>query len=382
MFFCPLLKNSLVKTLVELKNRDCTDSAGKTNSGSDTVVSDSGLLKLLSAAWLSRESLLLQWSHEKTNCFRVFHGTVEGLPGVSVDCYGEQLLIQSFHHTLQPSELDVIESFYQSKLSSLNRTDYHDRSSKGSRRDKGDTYVSSDSVEGTELGVVYEVDVKRLGQDPLLFLDMRVGRQWMLEHAAEKTVLNLFSYTCGIGVCAGVAGASKVWNIDFSLSALAVGETNALMNGLDLEKIKFIQSDCFPALKQLAGIPIKARQKRLKNGRMTKTSLPDYPSLPQKKFDIVFMDPPRWAKSAFGTVDLVRDYQSLFKPALMATKEGGKMLVCNTVAKVDRGEWAAQLIRCGEKLGRKLSVEEVLTPYQDFPSFDESPPLKILVLQV
>lgn len=346
------------------------------------MVSERDLLDMLAVAWRSRESLLSQWSSDETNCFRVFHGTVEGLPGVSVDCYGEQLLVQSFHHVLQPSELTGIESFYQSKLPHITRTVYHDRSAKGSKRGDSDTYSHSESLEGVELGVTYDVDVKRLGQDPLLFLDMRVGRQWMLDNARDKSVLNLFSYTCGIGVCAGVGGARNVWNIDFSSSALAVGEANALMNGLDMENIKFIQSDCFPALKQLAGIPVKARQKRLKNGRRVKTSLPEYPKLPQKQFDIVFMDPPRWAKSAFGTVDLVRDYQSLFKPALMATKEGGKMLVCNNVAKVDRDEWANQLIRCGEKAGRHIEIETVLQPYEDFPSFDESPPLKILVLQV
>ena len=204
----------------------------------------------------------------------------------------------------------------------------------------------------------------------------------MLENACNKTVLNLFAYTCGIGVCAAKAGATNVWNVDFSASALGVGQTKALITGLDLERIRFIQSDCFPALKQLAGIPIKSRNKRLNNGRVVKRSFPDYPKLPKKQFDIVFMDPPRWAKSAFGTVDLVRDYQSLFKPALMATKAGGKLVVCNNVAKVDRDQWAEQLMACAKKAGRQISIESVLEPYEDFPSFDGNPPLKILVLLV
>ena len=340
------------------------------------------LKALLEGAWSNRHALFQQAKQEGSDCYRVFHGTVEGIQGLSIDCYGPQLLVQSFHYSISPSQLLDIDAFYRAKLPGIQNVVYHDRCAKSSRRESNDTYETSDSIEGSELGVTYQVDVKRLGQDPLLFLDMRVGRQWMLDNAQGKSVLNLFSYTCGIGTCAAKAGAKTVWNIDFSESALAVGENNALMNGLDLEAIRFISSDCFPALKQLAGIPIKVRQKRLNNGRVAKTSLPAYPALPKKQFDVVFMDPPRWAKSAFGTVDLVRDYQSLFKPALMATKPGGQMVVCNNVAKVDRGVWTSQLVRCAEKLGRNIEVEEVLEPYEDFPSFDGKPPLKILVLRV
>ncbi len=340
------------------------------------------LKELLENAWSNRQTLFQQAKQEGSDCYRVFHGAAEGIQGLSIDCYGPQLLVQSFHHSVPSSQFLDIEAFYRAKLPDLKNVVYHDRSAKSSRRDSNDTYEVSDAIEGAELGVAYQVDVKRLGQDPLLFLDMRVGRQWILDNAKGKSVLNLFSYTCGIGTCAGKAGAKAVWNIDFSESALAVGENNALINGLDLGAMRFISSDCFPALKQLAGIPIKARQKRLKNGRMAKASLPSYPSLPKKQFDIVFMDPPRWAKSAFGTVDLVRDYQSLFKPALMATKAGGQMVVCNNVAKVDKDVWASQLVRCAEKLGRNIEIEEVLVPYEDFPSFDGNPPLKILVLRV
>ncbi|PCJ47585.1 MAG: SAM-dependent methyltransferase [Moraxellaceae bacterium] len=345
-------------------------------------MTDDELRHLLEVAWHSRQTLMQRFREEGTDCFRLFHGTAEGLPGVSIDCYGSQLLIQSFHFSLQSNRINTIESFYQQKLPQLESTIYHDRSPAHSRRRSPDTYDERAPIEGEELGVTYQVDVKRLGQDPLLFLDMRVGRQWMLDNAAGKSVLNLFSYTCGIGICASKAGAKTVWNVDFSASALAVGESNALINGLDLEKMRFIQSDCFPALKQLAGIPITARQKKSKNGRRVKQALPDYPRLPSKQFDLVFMDPPRWAKSPFGTVDLVRDYQSLFKPALMATKVGGNMVVCNNVAKVDRDSWLAQLVRCGEKNGRKVEVVEMLQPENDFPSYDGIAPLKIAVLKV
>jgi 23S rRNA (cytosine1962-C5)-methyltransferase len=122
----------------------------------------------------------------------------------------------------------------------------------------------------------------------------------------------------------------------------------------------------------LAGLPISARRGH---------KLPDYPRLQQRQFDRVVLDPPAWAKSAFGTVDLLRDYQSLLKPAILATAEDGVLICCNNLAKVALGDWRAQVLRCAEKLGRPVRECQVLAPAPDFPSVDGQPPLKTLILQ-
>ena len=44
---------------------------------------------------------------------------------------------------------------------------------------------------------------------------------------------------------------------------------------------------------------------------------------------------PTWSTSRFGTVDIVRDYQSLFKPCVLAAKPGGTILATNHVSTVD-----------------------------------------------
>lgn len=50
------------------------------------------------------------------------------------------------------------------------------------------------------------------------------------------------------------------------------------------------------------------------------------------QFDVVFLDPPRYAKSAFGVVDLIPDYAALFKPALLSTLEGGTFICWQTTS--------------------------------------------------
>jgi 23S rRNA (cytosine1962-C5)-methyltransferase len=101
-----------------------------------------------------------------------------------------------------------------------------------------------------------------------------------------------------------------------------------------------------------------------------------------REFDLVVLDPPTWATTSFGAVDLVRDYQSLFKPSVLATKPGGTILATNHVSTVDLDEWLESLQRCAAKAGRPLSSLEVLTPEADFPSPDGRHPLKVALATV
>jgi 23S rRNA (cytosine1962-C5)-methyltransferase len=331
------------------------------------------LKNLISQAWQNRTDLKAQWLAENTDCYRIFHGTNEGLPGTTLDRYGPLLILQTFHQSVADDELAQVREFAAEEFPDLHLV-YNDRSRDNSRiQENTDEVHELDSMpmEASELGVKYRVQGRHQGQDPWLFLDLRAGRRYVKAHSEGKTVLNLFSYTCGIGIAAGVGGAKRVVNVDFAESSLAVGIENALLNKLD--QVEFIQSDVFPAIKQFANMPIAVRRGK---------KLPKYPKHKPEQFDLVFLDPPRWAKSAFGNVDLIRDYQSLFKPSLLATKKGGQLICCNNVAQVDRDEWLESLKRCAIKAGRPLKSIEMLLPDTDFPSPDGNPPLKVAICQL
>lgn len=329
---------------------------------------------LLATALEKRHDLLAQAKERNTDCYRVFHGTVEGINGLNIDRYGEAWLIQSFHQTLTDDELKEVSD----SLTHLEPLPviYNDRSDKNSRVMNKLDVINDDFANQAQ--VMHENDIKftsklrHEGQDPLLFLDMRKGREFVKANSQNKTVLNLFSYTCGIGTAAAVGGATRVMNVDFSSFALAAGKTNAELNGVS-DVCEFVQSDAFPALRQLAGLKVGGRRNQ---------KLPKYPKLPTTQFDLVFLDPPRFAKSPFGIVDLINDYQSLFKPALLTTKSGGTIVCCNNVAKVDRDAWFNALVRCVEKQGRTVSQHNWLDCHEDFPSFDGNHPLKMVALTI
>ncbi|WP_417707002.1 class I SAM-dependent rRNA methyltransferase [Pseudomonas sp.] len=331
----------------------------------------------LRAALAARENLLADLHAQGTDCYRLFHGSQEGASGLTVDRYGPQLLVQSFHQPLAASDLHSIVGSVETHLGQPLLPVYNDRSRGNSRIDRDPSLFQADDAAledmvGREWGLNYRVRGRHAGQDPLLFLDLRNARGWIKANSVGKSVLNLFAYTCGVGLCAAAGGAREVSNLDFAQGNLAVGRENGALNP-ELPAMQFIQSDYFPAIRQLADLPISSRRGQ---------KLPSYPRLQPRQFDLVFLDPPAWAKSAFGTVDLLRDYQSLLKPALLATAEGGTLVCSNNLAKVEMNDWRAQVLRCAEKLGRPVQDCQVIVPAPDFPSQDAKPPLKTLILHL
>ncbi|MCK9816200.1 class I SAM-dependent methyltransferase [Pseudomonas sp. MAFF 302046] len=337
----------------------------------------SSLNQALRAALDHRQDLLAELHQQGTDCYRLFHGSQEGAGGLTIDRYGPQLLVQSFHQPLEREALLELHATVEQALDLPSLLVYNDRSRGNSRIDREDSvYRAEDAalqdLVGHEWGLNYRVRGRHAGQDPLLFLDLRNARGWVKQHSAGKSVLNLFAYTCGVGLSAAAGGAREVCNLDFAEGNLAVGRENGALNPA-LPEMQFVQSDYFPAIRQLAGLPITQRRGH---------KLPSYPRLEQRQYDLVLLDPPAWAKSAFGTVDLLRDYQSLLKPALLATAEDGVLICCNNLAKVAMDDWRDQVLRCAEKAGRPVRDCQVLTPGLDFPSNDQQPPLKTLILQL
>lgn len=334
------------------------------------------LSNTLAAALAARAELIVQLEAEQTNAYRLFHGSAEGRPGLTVDRYGDQLLAQTFHTPLSAEDLSELESFYAEAFPGLPLL-WNDRSQSNSRiankLSPEQTILAHEPSAFMELGIRYCYQARHAGQDPWLFLDLRAARRRILQESAEKSVLNVFAYTCGLGLAAAKGGAEHVVNVDFAESSLAVGKENVRLNDLPI-RVRFVKSDAFAALRQFSGL---GQAKMVRGKRM-----PPFPTLEPKKFDLVFLDPPRFAKNPFGVVDIVKDYAALFKPALLSTIEGGTMMCCNNVAEVDRLVWLDQLERCAKKAGRTINAVEWIEPEADFPSPDGKPPLKVALLRV
>lgn len=327
---------------------------------------------LLSRALESRGPLLEKLAAEGTDCYRLFHGIAEGLTGLTVDRYGPLLLAQTFRDPLPTSDTAALEEALHEAVPGALHFAYNHRGKKPSESfDKWHKPAPEALGEFTcrEGGIKYLVRARHRGIDPWLFLDLRPGRRFLRGTAGGKSVLNLFAYTCGAGVCAAAGGAEEVWNVDFAGSSLEVGRRNAALNDIQDSRFRTVQEDCLTVVRQLAGLDVKGRFGSRRR----------YERIEPRRFDVVFLDPPAWAKGPLTAVDAERDYPSMFKPAVLALKPGGTIIATNHVASVAFEEWEESLRRCAAKAGRPLKTLERVGPDGDFPSFDGRPPLKIAV---
>lgn len=321
---------------------------------------------VLTASIGRRDALLDALHAAETDAYRLLHGAVEGAPGVAIDRYGPLLLIQTWREPLTVSP-EVLAEVASEQLG-VPLTAVWNHRHRRTRPDFARYHQPEipDAPVCQENGLWFDARPRHGGTDPLLFLDFRAVRRRVRGLAEGRSVLNLFAYTCGIGVAALAGGASEVWNVDFAASSLAVGETNRALNGLP--DWRNIQEDVFPINRQLAGLKVPPRRK--------------YVRVAPRSFDLVVLDPPRFSKGSFGAVDLVRDYPSVFKPALLATAPGGTLICTNNVASVDRETWLAGLERSAAKAGRPIGDVEIIKPEDDFPSPDGRHPLKVAQITV
>ncbi|MEE2828553.1 MAG: class I SAM-dependent methyltransferase [Myxococcota bacterium] len=336
----------------------------------DTPIDEVGLPLL--QAIDARRPLLERLESEDTDCYRLFHGATEGCPGLAVDRYGSVLLVQSWGRPLAEGALPRIGDRVCSALGLDLVTVWNHRGGGHTPFERLQPAPDLSDAVGREAGLLYSVDPRHGGRDPLLFLDFRSARARVRSESAGRSVLNLFAYTCGVGVAALAGGASELWNVDFSAGALELGGQNLARNGFGAERFRQVQEEAVVVTRQLAGLPVKGRGARRRR----------FQRFSQRAFDLVVLDPPAWATGPFGAVDLVRDYPGVFKPALLATRPGGRMLVTNNVASVDLEDWLEILHRAARKAGRPIADLELLEPESDFPSPDGRFPLKMALLQV
>lgn len=240
----------------------------------------------------------LKMQQAVTECQRVFHGrghAFEGLSHVNIDWFPPVLLV-TLYQTVEEVWLAKLTAQLSTWLPEAKSIQAQHRYQKGAPVEvlKGDEISK---LVASEHGLKYHIDIAN-NQNHGLFLDMRNGRQWLLQNSKDKTVLNLFAYTCAFSVAAIAGGADKVVNIDMSKSSLAKGRDNHRLNEHDLSKVKFEGVDIF-----------KSYNKLKKHG----------------PYDVLVCDPPSFQK---GSVNIERDYKKIIKRIPQLVNDGADVILC------------------------------------------------------
>lgn len=251
-------------------------------------------------AWFLRQQL---FDLNQTNGIRVVAAESDGLPGVTVDLYADVLVCQLLSAGAERQRKHIVAALKQlfDGYSIYERSDVDVRKKEGLEPRTGWLHLPRESGEVTikENGLNILVDVIN-GHKTGFYLDQRDSRAAAGRYAKGKTVLNCFSYTGTFGLSVLAGGATHVTNADLSDLALATAERNMELNQLDLSKANMIKADVFKLLRQYK-----------EEG---------------KQFDMVILDPPKFAENKTQLVGACRGYKDINRVAMQIVKPGGLLL--------------------------------------------------------
>jgi 23S rRNA (cytosine1962-C5)-methyltransferase len=323
----------------------------------------------LDRAWLTtriQAAIDLRRNHAElgdTNAYRLINGEGDGLPGLTVDRYGDYLMVQAYCNGWN-NHLKLVTQVLQELLTPVGiyeksrpqKTRELEAVSDSKRYGRLLTGVPApDLLEVRENGLVFLVSLEQ-GLNTGLFLDQRRNRRDLMTRTQGKRLLNLFAYTGAFSVAAAAAGASLVTSVDASSSYTEWAKSNFGANRLNPKRHEFLVGDCLKVLTDL--------------GRQN------------KEYDIILMDPPSFsttAKSRFttrgGTSDIVA-------AALPLLSSNGLIITSSNHQKVDLADYLKELRRGALQAGNELRVISMYGQPEDFPypvTFPEGRYLKYAV---
>ncbi|MFH1428760.1 MAG: class I SAM-dependent methyltransferase [Candidatus Margulisiibacteriota bacterium] len=304
-------------------------------------MTDNYCITLISAAINARQNLIDD-KHE--TAFRLFNGFYEGYPTLVIDIFAATAVIHDY--TKEPAEgsnpdVLAVQKLLIERLPWIQTIIVKVRNSKITAEKNGIFLLGSRcNRKVKEHGVWYAIDL-RLNRDTSMYLDTRNLRRWAIDNLGGKTVINTFAYTGTLGVAAMAGGALQVIHIDSNRSFLNIAKDSYSLNTFPVKKADFRTGDFWALVKSLN------KEKTL--------------------FDGVILDPPFFAESRSGKIDLAKHSTALINKVRPLIKDGGILIAINNalfVSGIDYMESLTQLCADGY-----LSVETVIPVPEDITGY-------------
>jgi 23S rRNA (cytosine1962-C5)-methyltransferase len=248
----------------------------------------------------------------QTNAFRLVHAESDGLPGLIVDRYAGTLVLQS---------LTAGSEYWKDTLADLlleltGLPDIYERSDADVRELEG-LPPQVGPLRGVmplspftilENNLKFTVNLET-GHKTGFYLDQRENRLRVRALAEGRDVLDCFCYTGGFTVNALAGGAQSVISVDSSADALALCQENVSLNALDVSRQTGLEGDVFQLLRKFRD---EARS-----------------------FDLIVLDPPKFAPTAAQAGQAARGYKDINLLAFKLLRPGGLLVTCSCSGGVD-----------------------------------------------
>ncbi len=272
--------------------------------------------------------------------YRLLFGESDGLPGLTVDRYGQVLVVQITTAGMEKMKADVVAALEKviKPAAILFRNDTGIRELEGLPLYTETAFGTvPDAIEVEEHGLKFQVPLAA-GQKTGWFFDQYANRARLLPYVKGQRVLDVCSYVGAWGVQAAAHGAASVTCVDSSAAALEWAGRNAAANGVQLS---LKDADAFDALKELreAG----------------------------EKFGVVVLDPPAFVKRRKDLAAGSEAYRRLNQLAMQVLERDGMLISCSCSHHMPAEDLLAGIQSAARHLGRDAQVLEQGMQAPDHP---------------
>ena len=298
---------------------------------------------------------------KETTACRLVNAESDCLPGLVVDRYHDFLVCQFLSSGAEFFKDEIV-----SHLTGIPRTkgiyersDTDTRSMEGLEPRAGTLWGEDppELIEINEHGLRFLVDIRK-GHKTGFYLDQCENRLAVAGFSKDSEVLNCFSYTGAFGLWAIKGGAAQVTNVESSPEALAIGLRNAEINDMD-QKFLCLEDDVFQVLRGLRDA--------------------------DRKFDLIILDPPKFAASAKQVARASRGYKDINLLAFKLLKPGGTLFTFSCSGHVPPDLFQKIVADAALDARREAQIIRYLGQSSDHPvslAFPEGHYLKGLIVKV
>lgn len=299
---------------------------------------------------------------DSTNVYRLINSENDLLPGLIVDNYGEYLVCQFISAGAAFWKKEITDTLYEllQPKGIFERSDSESLEKEKLEKSTGVLFGEEppDLIEVVENNIKFFVDI-RTGHKTGFYIDQRDNRKYLQQFVKDKSLLNCFCYTGGFSLYAQSAGAKHITNVDSSSEALKILMKNFELNNFPKDNVENIEGDVFKVLRKF----------RDEN----------------KKFDVIILDPPKFAESVSQVNKAARGYKDINLLAMKLLNPGGILFTFSCSGHITQELFRKIVDDAAIDSGRTIKIIRQLTQSSDHPvlsGFPEGLYLKGLVCEV
>ena len=276
------------------------------------------------------------------NMYRLVHGEGDNLPGLIIDIYGENAVMQAHSVGMHVSRMQIAEALKAVMGDTLRAIYYKSETTLPFKASLGQENgfilgESSDNV-AIENGLKFHIDWLK-GQKTGFFVDQRENRALLEKYSHGRKVLNMFCYTGGFSVYAMRGGAELVHSVDSSAKAVDLVNANMELNFPGDKRHKAFAEDAFRFLDEMQ----------------------------DGAYDLIILDPPAFAKHKDALKNALRGYTKLNVKAFEKIPAGGILFTFSCSQAVNKDQFRMAVFTAAAMAKRKVRILHQLHQPADHP---------------